>query len=90
MLRPQRGQTEDQLALITLNALEAALHGIAASTIPSYTIESAAAAIGYLLSGCIEQAARATRQIVTPLALPPASRQATPAELLGAVARLRS
>jgi hypothetical protein len=91
LLRPRPGRTADELASLTLDALEAALEGIAAGNVPGgYTIDSAAAAIGYLLSGCTEQAARAARQIVAPYALPPASRQATPAELLGGVARLRA
>ena len=71
MLRPRPGQTADELASVTLDALEAALEGIAAGTFPGgYTIDSAASAIGYLLAGCTEQAARAARQIVTPYAFP--------------------
>ena len=90
LLRPLPGQTPEQVASLTVDALQAALQGIAAGSIPGgYTINEAAAAIGYLLSGCNEQAARAARQIVTPYALPPASRQATPAELLAGLSRLR-
>ena len=90
MLRPRPGQSADELTTATPDGLHAALEGIAAGSIAGgYTIESAASAIGYLLAGCTEQAARAARQIVTPYALPAASRQATPDELLGGVARLR-
>jgi len=91
LLRPRPGQTPEEVASLTAHALEAALRGIAAGSIPGgYTINEAAAAIGYLLAGCPEQAARAARQIVTPYALPPASRQASPAELLAGLSRLRS
>lgn len=91
LLRPSPGQAADELIGLTLHGLEAALEGIAAGSIPAgYTIDAAAAAIGYLLAGCTEQAARAARQVVNPYALPPASRQATAAELLAGVARLRS
>lgn len=91
LLRPRAGQKPDELSSVTLDGLEAALEGIAAGDIPrGYTIDAAAAAIGYLLAGCMEQAARAARQVVVPAALPAASRQATAAELLTALAQLRS
>ena len=91
LLRPRAGQTTSELADLTLDGLEAALKGIAAGDIPGgHTIDAAAAAIGYLLAGCMEQAARAARQVAVPYALPAASRQATAMELLAGVAQLRS
>jgi hypothetical protein len=52
MLRPQPHQpADDQLAKRILEGLEAALEGIAAGSVPGgYTLDSAAAAIGYLLA----------------------------------------
>ena len=68
MLRPWPGQAADELTKRTLEGLEDALQGIASASVPSgYTIDSAAAAIGHLLAGCTEQAARAARQVGEPL-----------------------
>lgn len=90
-LRPREGRQPSELAVATLDGLEAALQGIAAGDVPGgYTIAEAAAALGYLLASCTEQAASATRRVVVPYALPPSSRQATTNELLAGVACLRA
>lgn len=70
LLRPRTGRQPDEVARLTLDGLEAVLKGIAAGDIPGgHTIDAAAVALGYLLAGCTEQAARAARQVVIPYAL---------------------
>ena len=91
LLRPRPGQQQDELVDLTIEGLAHTLKGIAAGEIPSgYSVQAAATAMGYLLAGCTEHAARATRQAVTPYALPAASRPASAAELLTGFAKLRS
>jgi hypothetical protein len=91
MLRPRPNGESGQFAVLTLDALEATLRGIAAGEIPSgHAIHAAATSMGYLVAGCTEQAARAARQAVVPCALPATSRQASAAELLSGVAQLRT
>ena len=89
LLRPRAGQVSSQLDGLTMDALEATRKGTAAGEFRSdYAIHYAATAMGYLLAGCTEQAAWAARQAVAPYALPAATRQASPAELLAGVAKL--
>jgi hypothetical protein len=91
LLRPRPDLQQDELIDLTIEGLAAALSGIAAGEIPSgYSVQAVATAIGYLLAGCTEHAARATRQAVMPYALPAASRPASAAELLTGLAKLRS
>lgn len=91
LLRPRRGQPQDKLVDLTIEGLTATLNSIAAGERShDYAIESAATAIGYLLAGCTEHATRAARQAVTPYALSAASRQASAAELLTGLVKLRS
>lgn len=90
-LRPRPGQRPDELARLTFDGLEDILRGIVAEEFPrGHAIGEVAAAMGFLLAGCIEQAARAARQAVTPHALPAASQPASAADLLAGVVRLRS
>lgn len=91
-LEPREGQEPSEVAKLTVSALEALLREIDAGAQSSeHSLHYAATAIGYLLADCHEEAARAARQAVSPVALASTVQtRATAADLLEALRLIRS
>lgn len=89
-LEPGPKRDRQSLASLTMDALEATLKGLEAGTIRcDYARDYAAMAMGYLLSGCPEDAAWAARQAVMSEAIGKGFESASASELLVGVAKLR-